>query len=222
MRGTRTAGLIAATATIAAGMAFGQGRGAADTAPPPPDEKPSMEGASRAGEELPGAGKATTMTAASPDRTFAMKAARGGLAEVELGRIASQNASDESVRQFGQHMVDDHSKANDELKQIASSKGIALPSAPSGKDKKTADRLRKMNGADFDRAYMKDMVADHEADVAEFEREARSGQDADLKAFAEKTLPALKEHLQMAQDAASKVGATSASKARKTSTTPSS
>lgn len=220
MRGTKMAGVLAAAATLAAGMAFGQGRGAADTAPPPPDEKPSMEGAARAGEELPGTRKTATMTAASPDRTFAMKAARGGLAEVELGRIASQNASDDSVKQFGQRMVDDHSKANDELKQIASSKGIALPTAASGKDKKTAGRLQKMSGADFDRAYMKDMVADHKADVAEFEREAKSGRDPELKAFAEKTLPTLKEHLQMALDAASKVGAAAPRKTAATTPSP--
>ncbi|HKB71308.1 MAG TPA: DUF4142 domain-containing protein [Thermoanaerobaculia bacterium] len=214
MNGTRMASLLAAAAALTGGIAFAQGR-AASSAPPPPDATKAMEGASTATES-----RMSSMST-STDHAFAMKAARGGMAEVELGKIASANGSDESVKQFGQRMVDDHSKANDELKGIASSKGLALPSSVSGKDRKTAERLRKMNGASFDRAYMKDMVADHEADVAEFEREARSGKDPELKAFAEKTLPTLKEHLQMAKDAASKVGATPAS-TRKRGSTPSS
>jgi putative membrane protein len=205
MKGSRIFGLLAA-GLCAVGVAFAQRGGSGE--PPPPDEKPSMEGASRAGEELPGT--ASTMTSTSPDHAFAMKAARGGMAEVEFGRIAAQNGGDESVKQFGQKMVDDHSKANDELKEIASTKGIPLPGAPDAKDQKTADKLQKMSGAEFDKAYMKDMVSDHKKDVAEFEREARSGRDPELKAFAEKTLPTLRQHLQMAEDAAAKVGAGSA------------
>jgi putative membrane protein len=204
MANLRTTGMGAAILAASAGLALGQpaGGGVAGAMSDKPPGATSQETANQA---------MAAPTSASPDRSFAMKAARGGLAEVELGKVASQNASDGSVKQFGQRMVDDHSKANDELKQIASSKGIPLPSSPSGKDKKKADRLRKMSGADFDRAYMKDMVADHETDVAEFEREAKSGKDPELKAFAEKTLPTLKEYLRMAEDAASKVGATTGS-----------
>ncbi len=209
MRGSRFVGVLAAGA-CAVGVALAQGRGGS-SAPPPPDEKPSMEGAARAGEEQPGTMTHTTGSSASADHAFAMKAARGGMAEVEFGRIAAQNGGDASVKEFGKKMVDDHSKANDELKQIASSKGIPLPGGPAAKDKRTAEKLQKMNGASFDKAYMKDMVSDHKKDVAEFEREARSGKDPELKAFAEKTLPTLKQHLQMAEDTAAKVGATSAS-----------
>jgi putative membrane protein len=222
MKSAKWAGLVAVGAMLSGGIVLAQGRGATG-APPPPDEKPSMEGASRAAEERPGTETTMSTSSATSDHAFAMDAARGGLAEVELGRIASQNAGDDSVKQFGLKMVDDHSKANDELKQIASSKGIALPSSVTSKDRRTADKLQKMNGASFDKAYMKDMVADHETDVAEFEREARSGKDPDLKAFAEKTLPTLKEHLQMARDAAAKVGAaSSASKKTSSATNPSS
>ncbi len=209
MKSGKWAGALAAGAVLSGGIVLAQGRGSAG-APPTPDEKSSMEGAARAGEEQPGTETTMGSMSASSDHAFAMKAAEGGLSEVELGRIASQNAGDDSVRQFGRTMVDDHSRDNDELKQIAANKGIALPSSVSSKDGRTAEKLRKMNGPAFDRVYMKDMVADHRSDIAEFEREARSGRDPDLKAFAQKTLPTLRQHLQMARDASAKVGATSA------------
>jgi putative membrane protein len=102
-------------------------------------------------------------------------------------------------------MVDDHSKANEKLKGVASQKGIAAPSAVNAKQKATMDRLSNLSGAAFDRAYMQDMVKDHEEDVAEFQREANSGADPDVKNFASKTLPTLQEHLKMAQDTYAKV-----------------
>ncbi|HWB82609.1 MAG TPA: DUF4142 domain-containing protein [Bryobacteraceae bacterium] len=135
----------------------------------------------------------------SPDSSWAMKAAQGGMAEVKLGRLAQDNASSQAVKDFGQKMVDDHSKANDELKQVASSKGIALPSSISAKDQATYDRLSKLKGSAFDRAYMTQMVKDHRTDIAEFKREASHGSDADLKSFAQKTEPTLEQHLQLAE-----------------------
>jgi putative membrane protein len=133
------------------------------------------------------------------DTTFVKKAARGGLAEVELGQLAVQKASSEDVKKFGQRMVDDHSKANEQLKQVAAQKNIDLPQNLDAKDKATKARLEKLSGEQFDKAYMKDMLKDHKKDVAEFERESKSGKDAAIKSFAEQTLPTLKEHLQEAQ-----------------------
>jgi len=143
--------------------------------------------------------KASTDKLAGADKSFAEKAAIGGLAEVQLGNMAQQKAASDQVKQFAARMVTDHSKANDELKQIASTKGMQLPSAPDDKHKKDMDRLQKMSGAAFDKAYMSHMVDDHKHDVAEFKKQAGSGNDADLKAFASKTLPTLEEHLQLAQ-----------------------
>src|SRR5579872_1097149 len=117
------------------------------------------------------------------DSNFATKAASGGIAEVKLGELAKDHASNAAVKQFGQRMVDDHSKANDELKSIAGRKSITLPADMDAKDQATYDRLSKLNGAAFDRAYMADMVKDHRADIAEFRRESEHGADADLKAF---------------------------------------
>lgn len=133
------------------------------------------------------------------DQQFMMKAAQGGMAEVQLGNLAKDHASSQAVKDFGQHMVDDHTKANDELKDLASRKNVTLPSAVDAKDQATMDRLSKLNGAAFDRAYMKDMVMDHKKDVAEFQKEANSGRDSDVKSWASKTLPTLQQHLQMAQ-----------------------
>jgi putative membrane protein len=142
---------------------------------------------------------------ANADSTFAMNAAAGGLAEVQLGQLAVQNAADPSVKAFGQKMVDDHSKANDQLKAIAAQKGVTLPGSMTAQDQATYDRLAKLKGADFDRAYMADMVKDHRTDIAEFEKEASGGSDPDLKSFAANTLPTLKEHLQMAESTNAKV-----------------
>jgi putative membrane protein len=133
------------------------------------------------------------------DKTFVEKAAVGGLAEVEMGKMAQQKGSSDQVKQFGSRMVEDHSKANDELKKIASSKGITLPTDLDAKHKSKMDKMQKLSGAQFDRAYMDDMVADHKEDVAEFKKEANSGKDSDIKAFAAKTLPTLEDHLKMAQ-----------------------
>jgi putative membrane protein len=133
---------------------------------------------------------------AAPDRGFVMNAAKGGMGEVALGQLAQQKASGDAVKQFASHMVDDHGKANDELKQLADSKGIMLPAAPPADPK--AQRLQTLSGAAFDRAYMTMMVADHKKTIALFQKGAQA-RDADIKAFATKTLPTLKSHLQMAQ-----------------------
>src|SRR5579872_2887708 len=106
------------------------------------------------------------------DETFLKKEAQGGMAEVELGQLAVQKASSDQVKQFGQRMVDDHTKANDQLKQIAEQDHVKLPTQPGVKDKATKARLEKLSGKEFDDAYMKDMVKDHKKDVAEFTRES--------------------------------------------------
>ncbi len=135
----------------------------------------------------------------SQDRNFVMDAAMGGMMEVELGRMAAQQGASDAVKQFGQRMVDDHSKANEELMSLASSKGITLPTTLDEKHRSQMTKMSSMTGADFDREYVKMMVSDHRKDVSEFEKESTRGTDADLKAFAGKTLPTLQEHLRMAE-----------------------
>ena len=140
-----------------------------------------------------------------------MEAAQGGMAEVELGQLATQKASSDAVKQFGQRMVTDHGKANDELKTLAQSKSIMLPT-DIGKHKATKDKLEKLSGAAFDRAYMQEMLNDHRKDVSDFRKESQSGKDPDVKAWAARTLPTLEEHLQMAQSASRGAVGTSGTK----------
>jgi putative membrane protein len=157
------------------------------------------------------AGTAASATAkaklSGADKTFVMKAAEGGMAEVELGRLAASKGTDPDVKAFGQRMVDDHTKANDKLKQLAAEKGVTLPTELGVLDKHTLDKMQKESGADFDRLYISSMVKDHKKDVSEFKHESKSGKDSDVKGFATDTLPTLREHLQMAQTTATKVGA---------------
>jgi putative membrane protein len=139
--------------------------------------------------------------AASPDAGFVQKAAAGGMAEVEMGKLAQDKASADQVKQFGARMVQDHSKANDELKQVAGAKGVQLPPGPDAQAQSEMKKMQGMSGASFDKHYMDHMVSDHKKDIAAFESEAKSGKDPEVKAFAQKTLPTLKEHLQLAQQA---------------------
>ena len=145
--------------------------------------------------------KATADSVSSTDRKFMEKAAAGGLAEVQLGQMAAQKASADDVKKFGQRMVDDHGKANDQLKRIATSKGVNLPTELDGSTRREMDKLSKLQGAAFDREYMNHMVSDHKKDISEFKSESRKAKDADVKQFATATLPTLEEHLQLAQSA---------------------
>lgn len=139
------------------------------------------------------------MAGMSADMKFAMEAAMGGMEEVELGRLAAQKGASDEVRQFGQRMVDDHSKANQELMQIVSSKGMTLPSALDPKHQADVQKLSALSGEAFDKAYVKMMVKDHKKDVGEFQKESTRGADAEIKGFATSALPTLQEHLQMIQ-----------------------
>lgn len=135
----------------------------------------------------------------SADEKFAMEAAMGGLEEVELGRVAAQKGASDEVRQFGQRMVDDHSKANQDLMQVASAKGWTLPTALDAKHQAEVQKLSALSGDQFDKTYVDMMLKDHKKDVPEFQKEAAGGADADIKAFAARTTPTLQDHLQMIQ-----------------------
>lgn len=146
-------------------------------------------------------------TVSRKDRLFMEKAAAGGLLEVDLGNAVKDKAQDPQVKDFASKMVTDHSKANDELKSLMSQKGLSAPTDVPAKDKAQADKIQAKSGADLDKAYMSDMVKDHNKDVKEFQMEAKNGNDPDVKAFAAKTLPTLEEHQKLANDVAQKVGA---------------
>src|ERR1041385_8239220 len=133
------------------------------------------------------------------DFRFVKEAARGGMTEVKLGEMAKQKGSSQSVRDFGQRMVTDHTKANNELKQIASNKGAVIPTEMSHRENSQIERFEKLSGPEFDKAFAKFMVKDHEKDAKEFADAANDVSDPDLKAFAQKTHAVIEDHLRMAR-----------------------
>jgi putative membrane protein len=146
-------------------------------------------------QAAPSSGKVHPMT-----KRFMTKAAQDSMAEVELGKLAQEKGQGAEVKNYGQKLVSDHTKANDELKALASDKGVTLPTSLGAEHKATKARLEKLSGAAFDRAFRDVMVADHQKAVALFRKQAHSGKDRDVKAWAAKTLPTLEEHLKMARD----------------------
>lgn len=146
-------------------------------------------------------------TAASTDRAFYQKAAVGGMAEVEAGKLAQEKGSSDAVKSFGAKMVEDHTAANEKLMALAASKKIKLPNTLDAKHKAMQKNLSAKSGSAFDTAYIKGQITDHKATIALMEREIASGKDAEAKAFATETLPVVKEHMTMLQT----MGKTSAS-----------
>ena len=136
---------------------------------------------------------------AQGDRAFVQKAAEGGLLEVELGRLAESQAAHSDVKSFGTRMVKDHDAANNKLKTIADEFALVAPTTLDKKHDKVRADMAKLSGDAFDRAFMKQMVSDHKATVALFEKEAKSGKNPRLVAFANETLPTLRDHLQAAE-----------------------
>jgi putative membrane protein len=142
----------------------------------------------------------------SADADFMKKAAKGGKAEVELGQLAAQKATDPQVKEFANRMIRDHSKANATLSELASSKGVDLPGGKGLSNNTSAMHLKMLSGKDFDSAYVKMMVDDHKEDVAEFEKAAAGAQDPDVRNFASTTLPVLKSHLSMIEKIQASLG----------------
>jgi putative membrane protein len=148
---------------------------------------------SAAAQNQPSSQTGPAASLSAKDKTFLKKAAKGGMMEVAMGKLASEQGQSADVKKFGERMVTDHSKANDELKSIAAKKGVKLPS------KKLSEKWKS------DRDYMDAMVKDHEKDLAEFQKEAKEGTDPDLKEFAEKTAKVIQEHLDLAKETQSKL-----------------
>jgi putative membrane protein len=141
------------------------------------------------------------MKMSSADHKFMMTAAMGGMAEVEMARLALQKSSNDSVKQYAQKMIDDHTMAGDELRRLASMKGVALPAQPDAKHLAMTAKMQKLSGMEFDMMYVKEAgVKAHEKMEKLYMKESMSGMDMDAKAFAAKTLPTVRMHLQMARD----------------------
>jgi len=140
-----------------------------------------------------------SVTGTNSANGFMTEAAKGGMAEVELSRVAVSKAQNPEVKQFAQQMVADHTRANNELKQLAAKKSVTLPTELDAMHKAAMDKLSKLSGAEFDKEYVSEMVKDHEKDVTLFRTQSESGTDVEAKVFAGKTLPTLQMHLKMIQ-----------------------
>jgi putative membrane protein len=136
----------------------------------------------------------------SSDFQFAREAAQGGQFELNAGRLASEKAVLPAVKQFGEQMVSDHGKMGDKLKNIAANNQASLPTELTAKHQREIDRLSRLSGMDFDKAYTSLMVSDHRKDLKEFQKAARQADDADLKAFAAESAPIIESHLSMAKN----------------------
>lgn len=142
----------------------------------------------------------------SRDREFITEAAQGGMAEVEHARTALNTSRNDGIQQFSRRLQEDHTRANDELRQLAANKGISVPTETSRDPRKMMEHLTKLSGNEFDKAYIDHMVKDHQEDIAKFEDAAKNAKDSDVRAFAEKQLPVLREHLDMARNLQSSAG----------------
>jgi len=141
----------------------------------------------------------TTTVMDKADEEFAVKLAGAGMEEIELGKLAEEKGQLKEVKEFGKHMVHQHTQVGEELKELAKRKNITLPDSLSADAKAKKEELMKLKGREFDQKYMAAMVDGHKMVLSEVEKEATDAKDADLKAFAEKTAPVIKEHLKMAE-----------------------
>ena len=159
----------------------------------------TQDGARAAGWPAQASSSSSAPRISGTDQQFIQKTAEDQLSEVELGRLATRKAASHQVKEFGQRMVNDHTKTTEDLKKIASSKGISLPQQIGKSSKDIRDRLVKLSASDFDSAYMAEMLKDHKLDLEEFQRESKSASDPELKQFAARNLPTLQSHLKQAE-----------------------
>ena len=193
MNGTTYWGLVIAAAVLSVIVACNPPH--ETTSNSGPDKQSLPTGNANANANSASDMRADANTDGSQDK-FLSEAAAGGMAEVELGRLAQTKAQNAEVKQFAEMMITDHGRASVELKSLATRKNISLPTSVGGKHIATIQRLQNLAGSEFDRAYVDAMVEDHESDVRLFEMQARGAPDSDVKGFAEKTLPTLQRHLE--------------------------
>lgn len=161
------------------------------------DAKESADSLNMAKDTTTNAAATGGIAVEEADAKFTTEAAVGGMAEVELGKMALEKSSNPQVKKFATMMVKDHGMANTELMAIAKQKNITLPSTVDDEHKKKMEDLSKKTGTDFDKAYVSAMVDGHKSTLKLMEDESKDGKDADLKAFATKTAPIVQSHLQM-------------------------
>ncbi|HEV2274478.1 MAG TPA: DUF4142 domain-containing protein [Acidobacteriaceae bacterium] len=188
---------LLASAAAFAQMQPGGGGGAPGGQPTPGQPTPGTQ----PGGMSPTMGDTANLQTTN-DKGFVRDALQGGMAEVQLGHLAAQKGSAEDVKQFGQKMVDDHTKLGDQMSEIAQQLGVKPPDGPSKKDKKLQAKLENLSGPDFDKAYIEAMIKDHKEDVSNFTMEAQHSQNPAVKQAASQAEPVLESHLKMIQQIA--------------------
>lgn len=189
---------ITLAAALLLGTAFAAG---AQTPAPSPSSSPSApamapaSGGMSSGAMASGAGTANLSAA---DKKFVMKAASSGMAEVQAAQIAQQKSQDPKIKEFAAKMITDHTANNSQLATLAGQKGVTVPTALDDKDQAEIDKLNKLNEPKFDKIYLNGQIKDHKSMLALLQKEAKSGKDADLKSFAEQTIPVVQSHIDMA------------------------
>ncbi|HEX5235350.1 MAG TPA: DUF4142 domain-containing protein [Silvibacterium sp.] len=185
-------------------LAVAQQQPMGGSAPPPqnPAGATPMNGTARTNSMGQMQAQQNASAAAMQDKAFARKALEGGMAEVQLGQLASEKGSSEDVKQFGQKMVQDHTKMGDQIKPIAEQLGVQPPSHVSKKDQELIAKLQGMSGPEFDNAYTAAMVKDHKKDLSDFKQEAENTQNPQLKQAAQQGTQVITEHLQLAEQLA--------------------
>lgn len=163
-----------------------------------PGQRPSPDAT---GSNVPnGTGAPQNFPSRIDDRQFARDAAIAGLSNLELGKLAAEKASSEDVRQFGKQLLDDQTKTNDRLKQVAKEQSISIPDAPDSKHQSQIDKVAKLSGPEFDKAFLKQQIKEQEAEVRDFSEEAQHGTDLNVKNFASGALPNLQQQLDTAKN----------------------
>jgi putative membrane protein len=196
--------VLAGIAILSVSPVLAQMNGAVGQQPASPSQQSQQTQQSMSGMNQTATQDPNGSTQQMMDKTFVKNALQGGMAEVQLGQLALQKSSNDDVKQFAQRMVDDHTKLGDQMKQVARQMSVKIPDAPSGKDKSTMAKLQALNGDAFDKAYIKDMVKDHEKDQKEFKQEAANATNPALKQVATQGEQVISEHLQMVQQIAQK------------------
>ena len=195
-RNSRTIGVLAASAVFCCASALAQMQGGAQSSPSPAGSQQQQSGSQMSPDQgqMQGSGDpAATMA----DKLFLKKAIEGSMAEIQTAKLALTKSSNDQVKQFAQKMIDDHGKLLDASKSIAAKNGVDVPSAPGKKEQANYAKLEALSGADFDKAYVKDMVKDHKSDDNDFKTEASNAQMPDVKALATRGEPMIAAHLQM-------------------------
>lgn len=166
---------------------------------PGPQQQPTNPGAATP-PTIPGDRPQETVNPFAADQKFLKSADEGARTQVELGKLAQEKGSSDAVKEFGKRVVDDHGKTGSDLQQLAAKVGVQLEPEMPKKAKKAQEKLSKLSGADFDRAYAKMMLDEHKSDVKAFEKESKNGKIPEAKEFAANSLPGVQERLKIAEE----------------------